>query len=276
MSFSAPFEYPKHLLALLADLPEAPGVYTFHGQAGDLPLYIGKSIHLRSRVLSHLRNPAEANLLRQTTRISYVRCAGDIGALLLEAQMIKQQQPLLNQRLRRNRQLCSLRWSGERAEVVESRDFNFAREPQLFGLYASRHAALDSLRELADSHQLCYAALGLEKLAPGRACFRASLRQCGGVCAGTESPTAHRERLLTGLEALRVMCWPYPGPVGLIERWAQEPRQIHVIHNWCYLGSVSRLPQARKQAAVAADFDADGYKILCRPLLSGKAKIILL
>ena len=276
MSSSAALEYPIHLRAAAAELPEAPGVYTFHGQAGDLPLYIGKSIHLRSRVLSHLRNPAEANLLRQTTRISHIRCAGEIGALLLEAQMIKQQQPLLNQRLRRNRQLCSLRWTGERPEVVESRDFDFAREPQLFGLYASRHAALDSLRELADRQRLCYGALGLEKLTAGRACFRASLRQCSGVCAGTESPAVHQQRLLAGLEALRLQCWPYPGAVGLVERWAQEPRQIHVIRNWCYLGSVSRLPQARQQAAVAADFDADGYKILCRPLLGGTAKIILL
>ena len=31
---------------------------------------------------------------------------------------------------------------------------------------------------------------------------------------------------------------------------------------------------ALKQAAKAAGFDADGYKILCKPLLSGNAEIV--
>jgi excinuclease Cho len=87
------YAYPAHLRDMVADMPSAPGVYLFHGEDGDLPLYIGKSINLRSRVLSHLRNPEEANLLRQTRRISHIRTAGEIGALLLEASLIKQQQP---------------------------------------------------------------------------------------------------------------------------------------------------------------------------------------
>ena len=103
------YEYPNHLREAIEGMPCAPGVYIFHGAEGDLPLYIGKSVNLRSRLLAHLRNPDEARLLRQTLRISHVRTAGEIGALLLEARLIKQQHPLLNQKLRRNRQLCSLR-----------------------------------------------------------------------------------------------------------------------------------------------------------------------
>ncbi len=136
-------------------LPTAPGVYVFHGEDGDLPLYIGKSINLRSRVLSHLRNPDEANLLRQTRRITHIRTAEEIGALLLEASLIKQQLPLLNQKLRRHRQLCSLRLVNGQPEVVDSKDINFATEPALYGLFASRHAAIEGLRQLADQHRLC-------------------------------------------------------------------------------------------------------------------------
>ena len=57
----------------------------------------------------HLRNPDEDRMLRQTSRISFLRTAGEIGALLLEARQIKLQQPLFNQKLRRNKQLCALR-----------------------------------------------------------------------------------------------------------------------------------------------------------------------
>lgn len=269
------YEYPAHLRAAVADLPSFPGVYVFHGAEGDLPLYIGKSINLRSRVLSHLRNPDEANLLRQTQRISHIRTAGEIGALLLEASLIKQQQPLLNQKLRRNRQLCSLRMVDGVPEVVYSRDVNFATEPSLFGLFGSRHSALEGLHQLADQHRLCYGALGLEKLKPGRACFRATIKLCAGACRGDESPQAHAERLFTSLEGLRVACWPFPGAIGLTERH-EDLCQVHVIRNWCYLGSAGDLETARALDVMAAGFDADGYKILCRPILSGSADITLL
>ncbi len=203
------YAYPRHLREAIADMPSAPGVYTFHGAEGDLPLYIGKSINLRSRLLAHLRNPEEARLLRQTQRISHVRTAGEIGALLLEARLIKQQHPLLNQKLRRNRQLCTLRVPpGGPPEVVYSREVNFATAHDVYGLYASRHAALAALRQLADDQRLCYAALDLEKPMPGRPCFRAMLRQCAGLCRGDETPQAHQQRS----KACAWPAGPIPGP----------------------------------------------------------------
>lgn len=267
------YEYPEHLRDSLLDMPAKPGVYIFHAAEGTLPLYIGKSVNLRSRLLSHMRNPDEARMLRQAARISHIRTAGEIGALLLEAQLIKQQQPLYNQKLRRNRQLCALRLREGVPEVVYSRDMDFAMEPDLYGLYGSRTSASQGLRELADMHKLCYGALGLEKLAKGRACFRAMLNHCNGVCCGRENPVDHQQRLLSALETLRVATWPYPGAIGLQER-SDDMQQIHVVRNWCYLGSADTHQQARKLAKVAAGFDADGYKILCRPILTGTARIV--
>lgn len=272
---ASPYEYPEHLRASLEDLPTAPGVYIFHGEEGDLPLYIGKSVNLRQRVLSHLRTVEEARMLRQARRISHIRTAGEIGALLLEARLIKQQHPLFNQKLRRNRQLCSLTLRAGLPQVVDATQVDFARTPELYGLYASRHAALQGLRELADAHRLCWGALGLEKLAPSRACFRAMVHQCAGVCRGDETPQAHHKRLLAGLAHLAVRTWPYAGAIGLEERFEEEV-QIHVIRNWCYLGSAATLAQARALDSVAAGFDADGYKILCKPVLEGAARIIAL
>ncbi|MEO0002854.1 MAG: hypothetical protein RLZZ22_546 [Pseudomonadota bacterium] len=50
--------------------------------------------------------------------------------------------------------------------------------------------------------------------------------------------------------------------------------QIHVVRNWCYLGSAASPEQARALGQVAAGFDADGYKVLCRPLPTGQAAIL--
>ena len=80
----------------LAALPRPAGVYIFKGE-GTLPLYIGKSIDIRSRVMSHLRTPDEASMIAQTRRIDVIETAGEIGALLLESRMIKEQSPLFNQ-----------------------------------------------------------------------------------------------------------------------------------------------------------------------------------
>ncbi len=265
--------YPQHLRDAIEQAPTGAGVYVFHGEADDLPLYIGKSVNIRARLLSHLRNPDEARLLKQTRHISFTRTAGEIGALLLEAQWIKQRQPLFNQKLRRNRQLCSLRLGNGVPEVVYSKDMDFASEPELYGLFASRHAALQALRDIADQNRLCYGALGLEKLPPGKACFRAAIRQCAGVCRGDETPQAHRERLFSSLLGLRVACWPYAGAIGLVER-DDTLTQIHVVRNWCYLGSACTPDEARRLTTVVAGFDADGYRILVRPVLTQALDIL--
>ena len=113
------------------------------------------------------------------------------------------------------------------------------------------------------------------------------LRQCAGVCRGDESPNAHRQRLFTALLDLQIATWPYSGTVGLVERFMPERNesarpphpndvQIHVLRHWCYLGSISQPEQASALDRAEVGFDADGYKILCKPLLSGRSEIILL
>ncbi|HEX4502293.1 MAG TPA: excinuclease Cho [Scandinavium sp.] len=270
---AAIYEYPEHLRPSLEALPSLPGVYTFHGESETLPLYIGKSINLRSRILSHLRTPDEAAMLRQSRRISWVRTAGEIGALLLEAKLIKERQPLFNKRLRRNRQLCSLLLKETQPQVVYAKEIDFAHQPGLFGLFANRRAALQALQTIADEHQLCYGLLGLESVTRGRGCFRSALKRCAGACCGKESLEAHHQRLLSALAKLQLTCWPWQGAIALQER-ANDMTEYHIIHNWLWLGSVTSLNAAEELRRLPAGFDHDGYKILCKPLLSGKAEII--
>lgn len=267
------YEYPEHLRQWLDGLPKVPGVYTFHGESDTLPLYIGKSINLRSRVMSHFRTQDEAKMLRLARRVSWITTAGELGALLLEAQMIKTQQPLFNKRLRKNRQLCSLQLNDDKPQVVYAKEVDFTHSPNLYGLYANRRAALETLKKIADKQQLCYGLLGLESLTKNRGCFRSALGRCAGACCGKETLEAHHQRLLTALDKVRVVCWPWQGPVGLIEE-GPDITQIHVIDNWFYLGSVSNLDEAKTLKRAPPGFDQDGYKILCRPVIGGKYQIV--
>ena len=289
----------------LAALPRGCGVYVFRGE-GALPLYIGKSVNLRARVLSHLRSADEAAMLAQSRRVDTYRTAGEIGALLLEAQWVKQHMPLYNIRLRRSRSLVAWRLSpdggsaGQPPQLVDSGRHDFAHTSDLYGLYASRRAAQEDLRALAAEHRLCLVALGLEKPLR-RGCFGRQLRQCDGVCTGDEPSAAHHTRLFSALLAQQVQRWPYPGAVDIIERdgdWVQA----HRVHNWCYLGSHTRqgqppdapqavvpptphgptptptpapaptsasAPTVPAASATSARFDLATYKILVKPLLGG-------
>ena len=69
-----------------------------------------------------------------------------------------------------------------------------------------------------------------------------------------------------------MVCWPWQGAVALKEQHP-EMTQYHIIQNWLWLGAVNSLEEATTLIRTPAGFDHDGYKILCKPLLSGNYEI---
>lgn len=259
--------------ASLEALPRSCGVYLFKGQ-GTLPIYIGKSIDIRSRVLAHLRARDEAEMIAQTRRIEFIETAGEIGALLLEAQLIKAQSPLFNIRLRRLRQLCSILLSdnanGIRPVIVSGKEVSFGQTEGLYGLFGSVRAAQAKLQELADQHRLCLGLLGLENIGK-RGCFGWQIKSCLGACVGQEDRHTHDRRLLTALEDLKVHAWPFAGAVDLVEHngnWVQR----HRVQDWRYLGTWCSRSQ-RFSTHAPEGFDLDTYKILAKPIMLGSVRI---
>jgi len=269
------YQYPEHLRHTLDTLPSRSGVYVFYGLDHTFPLYIGKSVNIRSRVQAHFRTAAEAKLLRMTSSINYFETVGDIRVLVLESQMIKQQRPLFNKRLRVTRKLCSLQVSDGTTRVIFSNETDFSTADDLFGLFKTKMAAIEKLREIADQERLCYGALGLEKLSAKRACFRYSLGRCAGVCCEKESLEAHQLRLKSALEAMRIRSWPYPGRIAIEEK-SEQRTEYHVLNNWFYLGTVSTLDAAKEVNIAPPHFDRDSYKILCQHVLKHKGLAITL
>ncbi|MFM7008858.1 MAG: endonuclease, partial [Betaproteobacteria bacterium] len=223
--------------ASLDALPRTSGVYIFKGE-GTLPVYIGKSVDIRSRVLAHLRAEDEAEMIAQSRRVEFIETAGEIGALLLEARLIKQQSPLFNIRLRRLRNLCSIRLleasGGVLPEIVTGKDVAVGETDGLYGLFSSVHSAQSKLRELADQDRLCLGLLGLEKISK-RGCFGLQVRTCLGACVGRENRQEHDQRLFSALIDLKVEAWPFAGAIELIEQcgdWVQR----HRIQGWRHTG----------------------------------------
>jgi excinuclease Cho len=270
------FEYPNHIdRASLDALPSKPGIYIFRDEQ-DRPLYIGKSVNLRSRVLSHLRTPEEARMLQQSRYVEFRRTAGDIGALLLESRLIKEMQPLHNKKLRRTREMCTLRLSADvksMPEIVYARDHDFAKTADLYGLFATRKAALEKLRAIVEMEKLCPAMTGLEAATRGRACFARQIARCLGACIGEESADQHYRRLKAALEEMRVVVWPHAGPMGIVEE-CDGWKQIHVIDHWFYIGSIDAVENGVLISRPARrTFDVDTYKILVKPMVRGELRI---
>jgi DNA polymerase-3 subunit epsilon len=84
---------PVHLDAsLIDDLPESAGVYMFYG-AENKPLHISRAKDIRTQVLAHFngkKSGKNAALAGQIQRIDWQETAGEIGAALKEAALIKQ------------------------------------------------------------------------------------------------------------------------------------------------------------------------------------------
>lgn len=272
----ADFSYPSHIERAGIDaLPDKPGVYLFRDQRGS-PVYIGKSINIRSRVLAHLRTAEEAAMLHDTASIDFVRCAGEIGALLLESHLIKQLQPVYNCRLRTIPERFALHLSTDSAQpsVVGSHQQDIADGNACYGLFPSRHAAEEGLRALLRRHRLCPALCGLETTVKGRACFSSQLGYCAGACVGKESPQVHRVRLLAALRQMEESVWPYPGALGIIEE-DEGWRQIHVVDRWAYLGSFERKPRKIRRPRLLT-VDMDIYRILAKPLFTEELNFVIM
>src|SRR5215471_2881386 len=257
-------------------LPEAPGVYLFYG-LNALPLYIGKSTNLRERVGAHFssdyRSATDLRLSAEIQRIEFEETAGEIGALLREAALVKSKLPAHNHALRRKAESGVLELPDApglpryvRAAGVEPREL-----AGRYGPFCSRRQAREVLRKLAAEHALCWTALGLEKRAGP--CFARQLRRCAGACVGAESADAHHTRLAAALSAFAVPRWPYPGLAALREESLFGDRiDVHVLRDWCWLGTarddgeLSRLIEAPPRPT----FDADIARLLIRTFARGR------
>jgi DNA polymerase-3 subunit epsilon len=105
------------------------------------------------------------------------------------------------------------------------------------------------------------------------------LQRCKGACIGKEPLALHQARLEAALAALQVKTWPYAGTIGLVEKSGDRTTEVHVVNNWCYLGTAKSddaLWRLLEEAPRRPAFDIDTYKILSKALSQRKLTVRLL
>ena len=254
----------------LDKLPESPGVYMFYGK-NDALLYIGKSVNIRDRVLSHFASDSlsstEMQISQEIKRIETISTAGELGALFKESALIKQLQPHYNKALREKHKITVLHKTTtpdgyDSVSIDTIPQITTDEFTQIYGIFKSKKQAQTTLVDLAKEYNLCQRILGVEHT--NVSCFGYRLGWCKGACVKKEKPLGYNIRFLQAFSKYKIKTWPFDGPIVIEEK--DELTEIYegfVIDKWCCVGTITRKDgQEEVNSFNDYAFDADMYKIL--------------
>ena len=191
------------LRSKLRDLPDAPGVYIFLGEGGEV-LYVGKASSLRNRVRSYFQRGGSAKawgIVREAVDLDYVVTRSEAEALILEDALIKKHRPRFNTRLRDDKRYPYVKITAERfprVMLVRRPESDGAR---YFGPFTSSKALRRMLSLAQKLFPLRTCNLDLESGKRFRPCLYYHLGKCAGPCTGEVTPEEYR-RHVEGVAAL--------------------------------------------------------------------------
>lgn len=261
--------------SFLNDIQDVPGVYIFYDDT-DLPLYVGKSIKLKTRVLNHFASDhisvTEMELAQKIKRLEWKETAGELGALLLESKLVKSMQPAYNRLLRKHQKLYAIQMSHQLnvlpwLKIVTLADVDPSELEFLYGIFKTKKSAKDLIFKLIDEFQLCCKVLGMEK-GKGK-CFKEQVGKCSGVCVGKEKHELHHLKLKMSLATHKLKAWPYEGKVGIKELNIETNKtEMHIFEQWCYLETINCDDDLAEtiHTKYSLQFDLDIYRLIGKAL----------
>lgn len=184
---------PKGLKDKFACLPLTAGVYIFKDRQGKT-IYVGKAKSLKKRVSSYFRRSPclkTRALAARIADIEYIVTPSEIQAQLLEAALIKDNQPQYNVSLKDDKSFPLIRISAEEFPTVSfyRRKKRQKKDRSLcFGPYTSA----DLLRKALKVIRRIFGFRSCKKI-PKQACLYYRLRLCPGPCIGKISAEGYRE-----------------------------------------------------------------------------------
>jgi excinuclease ABC subunit C len=180
----------------LPTVPRKPGVYIMKGPREKV-LYVGKAKDLRARLKSYFQKSADLDnrkraMMGQVQDISWLVTDGELEALALEANLIKQMRPRFNVILRDDKNYpyikITVNEEWPRLEVVR----RVSRDGALyFGPYVPAGGMWEALGVIRRNFGVRPCRYRLEK--PMRPCIQHQMGKCPAPCAGKISHEDYRK-----------------------------------------------------------------------------------
>lgn len=186
--------------SLVKDLPKETGVYYFYDRSGQL-IYVGKSVNIHDRVLSHLNNNLHKKAVEMKTAIADVRyeiTGSELVALLLESAEIKCHQPFYNRAQKRTFYNYGLYTFTDDNGYLNLKIMRTMDELTPVYTYSSMQEGKEHIFRLAEDFGLCQKLCGLYDTKG--ACFHYQIHQCRGACIGEELAESYNMRVNDALE----------------------------------------------------------------------------
>jgi len=186
--------------SLIEGLPKQAGVYYFYNNSGQL-IYVGKSINIHDRVLSHLNNNLHKKAIEMKNAIAHVGfelTGSELVALLLESAEIKKHQPLYNSQQKRTYFNYGLYSFFDDQGYLNLKIIRIISSLTPIYTYSSAQEGKEHLFRLVEEFRLCQKLCGLYDTSG--ACFHYQISQCDGACIGSETTEAYNRKVQTAIE----------------------------------------------------------------------------
>lgn len=157
------------------NLPSNPGIYIF--LKNNIPIYIGKSINIKARILSHINNAKviqkENKIITTSHKIKYVITEDELSSILLEAFYIKKYKPQYNVIWKDDKKFlyikCTISDTYPKFFIVRKENDN---KSKYFGPFKSKNIIVKLLRYLRSIYPYC------NQKSNKRKCFYSKIGLC--------------------------------------------------------------------------------------------------
>ena len=174
----------------LKRLPDKPGVYIMKDKKDEI-IYVGKANSLKKRVRQYFQstrnNPPKVNaMIKHIHEFEYIIVDNEVEALVLEANMIKDNKPKYNILLRDDKQYPYIKvtLNEKFPRVIKTRQV-FKDGGRYYGPYPNATAVNSVIETIHDIYPIRTCKTPLEKnMNKARPCLNYHLGRCLGTCIG--------------------------------------------------------------------------------------------
>lgn len=192
---------------MVSSLPSSPGVYSFLDEKNKI-LYVGKAKNLRNRVKSYTKikqlDQRILKLVKTAQKLKFQILESELGAVLIEAELIRIHQPVFNIRLKDDKSPIYLHITNELfPRVLKKRKqeiYKYKLGGTILGPFSSSYKLNEVLKIARKIFPWCDER-GKKKL--NKPCFYYHINLCPGACVDEIATTDYQHNIKQLIKFLR-------------------------------------------------------------------------